>query len=82
MPSPLPRQERAAWVAQSGNQDRHSNRTLAAFPVYTAGRLLHCTFRGLLGVHCTLRPIHSPSVPSTPVIAKASANSLPPSSLR
>ena len=28
----------------------------AAFPVIMAGRLPHCTFRGLLGVHCALRP--------------------------
>ena len=30
--------------------------TTAAFPVIVAGRLPHWTFRGLLGVHCALRP--------------------------
>jgi hypothetical protein len=28
----------------------------AAFPVIMAGRLPHCSFRGLLGVHCALQP--------------------------
>src|SRR3990172_11950249 len=28
----------------------------ATFPVIMAGRLPHCNFRGLLGVHCALRP--------------------------
>ncbi len=67
MPSPLPRQDRAVLGRSSGNRGRHRNRTMAAFPVYTAGQLLRCTFRGLLSVHCTLRPVPSPSVPSTPV---------------
>ena len=29
---------------------------MAAFPESWAGRLPHCPFRGLLGVHCSLRP--------------------------
>jgi hypothetical protein len=32
----------------------------AAFPEFVAGRLPRYHFRGLLGVHCTLRPIDSP----------------------
>ena len=35
--------------------------TAAAFPDHQAGRLPHYLFRGLLSVHCTLRPAHSPS---------------------
>lgn len=34
---------------------------LAAFPDFLAGRLPYCVFRGLLSVHCTLRPAYSPS---------------------
>ena len=30
-------------------------------PEIQAGRLPHCPFRGLLSVHCTLRPMRSPS---------------------
>ena len=35
-------------------------RMTAAFPEQRAGRLLHYHFRGLLGVHITLRPVSSP----------------------
>ena len=33
--------------------------TAAAFPESQAGRLPHCPFRGLPGVHCSLRPVRS-----------------------
>ena len=54
MPSPLPRRNR--WVPSS-----FASPTAAAFPEIQAGRLPHCPFRGLLSVHCTLRPMRSPS---------------------
>ena len=38
---------------------RSSSPTAAAFPVSQPGRLPHCPFRGLLGVHCALRPVRS-----------------------
>ena len=55
--------------------------TAAAFPEIRAGRLPHCPFRGLLSVHCTLRPVRLPSPygPSTP---EASTGSLPPRPFR
>ena len=40
------------------------------------------TFRGLLGVHCTLRPVCSPSRLSRPSTPKAPTASLPPPPLR
>ena len=54
MPSPLPRRNR--WVPAS-----FASPTAAAFPVMQAGRLPHRPFRGLLSVHCTLRPVRSRS---------------------
>jgi hypothetical protein len=50
MLSPLPRWDRR-W-------DRFAPRipTTAAFPMSVPGRLPHQTFRGLLSVHCALRP--------------------------
>ena len=38
---------------------RSPSPTAAAFPEYQAGRLPHCPFRGLLSVHCSLRPVRS-----------------------
>ena len=38
-----------------------SSPVTAAFPVFAAGRLPRYAFRGLLGVHCTLRPACSRS---------------------
>ena len=38
---------------------RSPSPTAAAFPETQAGRLPHCPFRGLLSVHCTLRPMRS-----------------------
>ena len=38
---------------------RSPSPTAAAFPESQAGRLPHCPFRGLLGVHCALRPVRS-----------------------
>ena len=35
---------------------RSPSPTAAAFPQMKTGRLPHCLFRGLLSVHCTLRP--------------------------
>ena len=74
MPSPLPRRNR--WVPAS-----FASPTAAAFPEIQAGRLPHCPFRGLLSVHCTLRPVRLPSPygPSTP---EASTGSLPPRPFR
>ena len=54
MPSPLPRRNR--WVPMS-----FASPTAAAFPELQAGRLPHYPFRGLLSVHCTLRPARSRS---------------------
>ena len=50
MPAPLPRRDR--------RRDRVAPRTAttAAFPQCPRGRLPHQSFRGLLGVHCSLRP--------------------------
>ena len=42
-----------------GCSRRSPSPTAAAFPETQAGRLPHCPFRGLLGVHCTLRPARS-----------------------
>ena len=53
MPLPLPRRNR--WVPMSFASPR-----AAAFPEIQAGRLPHCPFRGLLSVHCTLRPVRLP----------------------
>ena len=38
---------------------RSPSPTAAAFPESQAGRLPHCPFRGLLSVHCSLRPVRS-----------------------
>ena len=53
MPSPLPR--RIRWLHMPPTSP-----TMAAFPVFRAGRLPHSTFRGLLSVH-SLRPACSQS---------------------
>ena len=50
----------------------------AAFPETQAGRLLHYPFRGLLSVHCSLRPACARQVPEGPSALEASAASLPP----
>ncbi len=49
---------RAATTTPAEPQDASlaSYPAAAAFPVIMAGRLLHCSFRGLLGVHYTLQP--------------------------
>ena len=49
---------RAATTTPAETQDASlvSCPATAAFPVIMAGRLPHCSFRGLLGVHCALRP--------------------------
>ena len=44
MPSPFPRRRRPVLKSLA-------SRSLAAFPVFTAGRPPHCLFRGLLDVH-------------------------------
>ena len=44
MPSPLPRQDQWKLI-------RRASPPISAFPEMSAGRLLHCTFRGLLSVH-------------------------------
>ena len=75
MPSSLPRRNR--WMPTS-----LSSPTTAAFPDSRAGQLPHYTFRGLLNVHCALRPMGSPSCPRQPSTPEASAASLPPLLLR
>ena len=75
MPSPLPR--RNHWMHTS-----LASPTTAAFPDLRPGRLPHYTFRGLLSVHCTLRPVWSPSCPRQPSAPEASATSSPPLLLR
>ena len=59
MPSSLPRRNR--WMHIS-----LASPTTAAFPHLRPGRLPHYTFRGLLNVHCALRPMGSPSCPRQP----------------
>jgi hypothetical protein len=75
MPSPLPRRDR--W------RDRVAplEPTTAAFPTIGLGRLPHCVFRGLLGVHARYGlPARGTAFRSFP--SKASAISLPPPPLR
>jgi|HubBroStandDraft_1064217.scaffolds.fasta_scaffold09468_3 hypothetical protein len=55
---------------------------VSAFPVCSAGRLLHRLFRGLLCVYCTLRPADSPSRLKRPSTSEAPATSSPPVPLR
>ena len=61
---------------------RSPSPTAAAFPEMKAGRLPHCLFRGLLSVHCTLRPIRSLNPLRTLLHRNASAASLPPRPFR
>ena len=75
MPSPLPRRNR--WVHAS-----FASPTTAAFPEIQAGRLPHCPFRGLLSVHCTLRPMRSLNPLRTLLHRNASTASLPPRPFR
>ncbi len=50
-----------------------------AFPFPKEGRLPHCHFRGLLGVHVTFRPVCSLSHPRRPIDTKVlQSTSLPP----
>ena len=56
-----------------------ASRPLAAFPEFWAGRLPHYSFRGLLNVHCSLRPARSLSRPRRPFdIEVLQPMSLPP----
>jgi hypothetical protein len=55
---------------------------VSAFPVCSAGRLLHRLFRGLLCVYRTLRPADSPSRLKRPSTSEAPATSSPPVPLR
>ena len=72
MPPPLPRRNRPVLASLA-------SRPLTAFPVSQAGRLPHCPFRGLLSVHCTLRPADSLSRLMRPFgIGVLQSNSLPP----
>ena len=71
MPSPLPRWQR--WVGC-----RSTVASVMAFPIPLLGRLPHYLFRGLLGVHCALRPACSRDRLTRPFASKASAVSLPP----
>ena len=61
---------------------RSPSPTAAAFPQMKTGRLPHCGFRGLLSVHCTLRPIRSLNPLRTLLHRNASAASLPPRPFR
>ena len=56
--------------------------TAAAFPQMKTGRLPHWLFRGLLSVHCTLRPMRLLNPLRTLLHRNASAASLPPRPFR
>ena len=73
-PSPIPRRNRSVPVSLT-------SRSVSAFPDFRAGRLPHCPFRGLLGVHYALRPVRSLSRPRRPFVTGVlRPMSLPPSS--
>ena len=55
-----------------------ASRTPSAFPVVVAGRLPHWPYRGLLGVHCTLRPTRPLTPLKGAVSESASDHSSPP----
>jgi hypothetical protein len=61
MLSPIPRRNR--WIIRSYPVIARAglDPATAAFPVLKPGRLPHHLFRGLLDVHCTLRPADSRS---------------------
>ncbi len=72
MPPSIPRRNRPVLASLA-------SRPLAAFPVFSAGRLPRCPFRGLLNVHCTLSPARSLNRPRRPFsIAVLQSVSLPP----
>ena len=60
VPPSLPRRSRPVRASLA-------SRPVAAFPVIRAGRPPRCPFRGLLDVHCALRPTWSLSRPRRPV---------------
>ena len=60
VPPSLPRRSRPVRVSLA-------SRPMAAFPVIRAGRPPHRPFRGLLEVHCALRPAWSLNRPWRPV---------------
>ena len=60
MPSPIPRRNHRLLFS-------FASPVTAAFPVLTAGRLPYHPFRGLHGVHVTLRPTCSPSSLKNPL---------------
>src|SRR5712671_1754178 len=70
MPSPIPRQ--VEW-----NLFARTIPFASAFPRVTAGRLLHCAFRGLLSVHSRYG-LHARQVAFATLTSEASAASSPP----
>ena len=72
MPPPVPRRRRPVRASLA-------SRSLPAFPMKPVGRPPHRSFRGLLGVHCALRPACSLSRPRRPfVIGVLQSLLLPP----
>lgn len=71
---------RAVTTTPAGSSDASlvSSPTTTAFPVIVAGRLPHRHFRGLLGVHCTLRPARSADFLNEAVSESASVHLSPP----
>ena len=68
----LPRRKRSVLASLA-------SRSLAAFPEERAGRLPHLSFRGLLNVHCSLRPARSLNRPRRPFVVEVlQPTSLPP----
>ena len=63
-------------------QPRQSSPATAAFPILVQGRRPHLTFRGLLNVHCGLRPVGLLHRQSDTSVSKAPTVSSPPPSLR
>ena len=68
VPPSLPRRSRPVRASLA-------SRPVAAFPVIRAGRPPHRPFRGLLDVHCALRPAWSLSRPGRPVASKCFSRS-------
>ena len=68
VPPSLPRRSRPVRASLA-------SRPVAAFPVIRAGRPPHRPFRGLLDVHCALRPTWSLSRPRRPVASECFSRS-------
>ena len=66
MPPPIPRRNRSVPASLA-------SRPLSAFPVYSAGRLPHYPFRGLLSVHFALRPACSLNRPQAILLHRSAS---------